>query len=106
MARPNGVILGVEESLRGEIVPGCPELLARLDLITETDDYLELTDFKTAAPSWSETQVSDAASQLLLYSELARPLADGKPIRLRFAVMSKTKVPELRFTTSGVTPSS
>jgi RecB family exonuclease len=96
-ARPNGAILGVEEPLRGEIVPGCPELLARVDLITETAEHLELTDFKTARASWNENCVSDAAPQLLLYSELAKPLADGKPVRLRFAVMSKTKIPELRF---------
>jgi putative RecB family exonuclease len=96
-ARPNGTILGVEETLRGKIVPGCPELLARLDLITETDEYLELTDFKTARSGWNESHISAAAPQLLLYSEPAKPLADGKPVRLRFAVMTKTKVPELRF---------
>jgi putative RecB family exonuclease len=34
-AHPDGVILGVEEELRGEIVPGCPDLLARVDLLME-----------------------------------------------------------------------
>jgi len=32
-ARPEGMILGVEEELRGPVLPGCPDLLARVDLI-------------------------------------------------------------------------
>jgi len=96
-ARPSGIVLGVEEELRGEVVPGCPELLARLDLVVKTREYLEITDFKTARGSWSESHVNDAAPQLLLYSELARPLADGKPVRLRFAVLCKTRFPQLTF---------
>jgi hypothetical protein len=63
----------------------------------ETTEFLEITDFKTARGSWSEGHVNDAAPQLLLYSELARPLADGKPMRLRFAVLTKTRIPELTF---------
>jgi PD-(D/E)XK nuclease superfamily len=52
-------------------------------------------DFKSARSSRSDEHVGDAASQLLLYHELAKPLADGKPVRLRFAVLTKNKVPDL-----------
>jgi len=34
-AQPKGVIIGVEEELRGEILPGCPDLLARVDLMVD-----------------------------------------------------------------------
>jgi hypothetical protein len=47
-AQPRGKILGVEEELRGRLVAGCPDLLARIDLLVETDDALVITDFKTA----------------------------------------------------------
>jgi hypothetical protein len=36
-ARPDGTIIAVEEELRGELIPGLPDLLARVDLIVETD---------------------------------------------------------------------
>jgi len=31
----------------------------------------------------------------LLYHELAKPIADGRPIKLEFAVITKTKTPEV-----------
>src|SRR5262249_21407601 len=92
---PVGTILAIEEEFRGLLIPGCPDLLARVDLIVETADALQVTDFKTARAQWTEAQVQESASQLLLYSELAKPLADGKPLRLAFAVLPKTKQPEL-----------
>lgn len=91
MAQLTGTIIGVEKELRGVLVPGCPDLLARVDLIVETDNELVVTDFKTARRSWSDAQVNDAATRLLIYHELARPLSDGKPLRLQFAVMSKPR---------------
>ena len=90
-ARPAGTILGVEEELRGPVVPGCPDLLARLDLIVDAGDALVINDFKTSRSSWSESHVTESASQLLLYHELAGGLAGGKPVRLEFAVLTKTK---------------
>src|SRR5438445_1991283 len=86
-AHPDGVILGVEEGLRGEIVPGCPDLLARVDLLIESGDALLLADFKTSRGTWGADKVEQAAPQLLRYSELAKTLADGKPLRLSFAVL-------------------
>jgi hypothetical protein len=37
-AKPEGTILGIEEELRAAIIPGCPDLLARIDLLIETED--------------------------------------------------------------------
>lgn len=95
LARPNGTILAIEEEFRANVVPGCPELLGRIDLAVETRDALEVTDFKTSRSQWSMNRVDDAAAQLLLYSELVKPLSDGKPLRLAFGVITKTKVPAL-----------
>jgi len=94
-AQPKGVILGVEEEMRGVVVPGCPDLLARLDLIVDTGSEVIVSDFKSSKSAWSDYKVEDVAPQLLLYSELVKPLADGKPIKLAFAVMTKKKMPEL-----------
>ncbi len=92
-AVPSGQIIGVEEELRGHVLPGCPDLLARLDLITETDDDVIITDLKTARARWSHQQADDAADQLLLYSELARELVPGKSMKIQFVVLTKTKQP-------------
>lgn len=95
-ANPKGTIIGVEEELRGSLLPDCPELLARVDLIVETENALVVSDFKTSKSGWSQGQVLDAAPQLLLYSEVAKELSDGKPIKLEFAVLSKAKIPFLQ----------
>jgi putative RecB family exonuclease len=94
-AHPKGVILGIEEQLRGPLIPNCPDLLARVDLIVDEGSALHVSDFKTARCSWSDYKVDDAAPQLLLYSELVKPIADGRPIKLSFTVLTKTKVPSL-----------
>jgi RecB family exonuclease len=94
-AHPDGVIIGVEEELRGEIVPGCPDFMARVDLLIDTGDEMRLLDFKTSRGGWSTDRVEEAAPQLLLYSELAKNLSDGKPLRLSFAVLTKTQLPVL-----------
>lgn len=94
-AEGDETILAVEEELRGDVVPGCPELLARVDLIIDAGPDIVVTDLKTSRSRWSVDQVDEASGQLLLYHELVRPLADGKPIRLEFAVLTKTKSPEL-----------
>ena len=90
---PHGHIIGVEEELRGNVLPGCPDLLARLDLIMETDDDVVITDLKTSRSRWSQQQVEDSADQLLLYSELVRELVPGKPLKLQFVVVTKGKQP-------------
>jgi hypothetical protein len=65
-----------------------------VDLIVDAGDELLISDFKTARCAWNDFKVEDVAPQLLLYSELVRPIADGRPIKLSFAVLTKTKVPQ------------
>lgn len=95
IADPEGRILGIEEELVGELVPGVPDLLARLDLIVETTEAITVTDFKTARSRWSQSRADEAGTQLLLYQELARELVPGKDVRLQFAVLTKGKLPEV-----------
>ena len=92
-ADTEGTVVGIEEELRGELIPGVPDLLARIDLITTTDDALVITDFKTARSRWSQDQADNSADQLLLYSELARRMMPDRDVRLRFLVLTKTKTP-------------
>jgi putative RecB family exonuclease len=95
LARPAGTITGVEETLIGELIPGLPGLLARVDLLVNSATSLDLVDFKTARTAWDVDQVLDAAGQLLLYHELVKPMAQGRPVHLSFAVFTKTKLPQL-----------
>ena len=95
LADPPGTIIGIEEELTGELLPGVPDLLARVDLLVDDGEGLMLTDLKTARSRWSNEQVQGSGGQLLLYHELAKPIADGRPIRLEFAVVTKTKTPEV-----------
>ncbi|MFL5329197.1 MAG: RecB family exonuclease [Gemmataceae bacterium] len=91
LAAPTGTIIGIEEEITGSIVPGCPDLLARLDLVIDAGDAMQLIDFKTARRPWNSETVSQSAAQLHLYGQVGRSLADGKPLRLQFAVLTKAK---------------
>lgn len=91
VAQPSGQILAVEEELRGPVVPGCPDVLGRVDLITDTGSELVISDWKTARTRWTHDQAEDASEQLLLYSELTKDFAPGKPARLEFVILTKTK---------------
>ena len=91
VATPNGTILAVEETLRGAVIPGLPDIFGKVDLIVETPSELQISDWKTSRSRWTAEQVEEAAEQLLLYSELASDFAPGKSIRIEFAVLTKTK---------------
>lgn len=91
MAKSSGTILAIEEELRGPIIPGLPDLLGRVDLIVETPSELVIQDWKTSRARWSSEQVEESTEQLLLYSALAADFAPGKPVRIEFAVLTKTK---------------
>ena len=93
LARPAGAVIAVEEELREALVPGCPDLLARIDLAVETDTELVVTDFKTSRSRWSGDQAEQSGEQLVLYGELAQRLAPAKDLRLEFGVVTKTKTP-------------
>jgi putative RecB family exonuclease len=95
LAYPQGNILAVEEEFRGTLIPGLPEMLARIDLVIETEDAIDVIDFKTARSPWSDDHVADSADQLLIYGELAKDLSEGKPLRLAFAVLTKSRIPDL-----------
>jgi CRISPR/Cas system-associated exonuclease Cas4 (RecB family) len=92
-ASVSGRVLGVEEEIRGMLVEGVPDLYGRVDLLTEDDDTLTITDVKTSRGKWSTEQVEDSGEHLLLYSKLASEIAPGKKIATRFLVLTKTKEP-------------
>ena len=72
----------MEEELRGQVSPECPDLLARVDLLVDDGEALTVLDLKTARSRWSQQQAEDSGEQLLLYGELAKDLIPGKPLRL------------------------
>jgi putative RecB family exonuclease len=90
-ASVQGRVLGVEEEIRGMLVEGVPDLLGRIDLLTEDDDTLTITDIKTSRGKWSQEQVEDSGEQLLLYSHLASEISPGKKLATRFLILTKTK---------------
>lgn len=92
-ASPEGTILAVEERLRGEIVPGLPELVGVVDLIVETGDEVVITDWKSSRARWTQDQLDDGMEQLALYGALASDFAPGKQVRTQFGVLVKTKDP-------------
>ena len=92
-ASVQGRVLGVEEEIRGMLVEGVPDLYGRVDLLTEDDDTLVVTDIKTSRGRWSQEQVEDSGEQLLLYSHLASEISLGKKVQARFLVLTKTKEP-------------
>ena len=81
--------------MQGEFVEGMPDVLARVDLAVQDGDDLVLTDFKTSRSRWTGEQAQNSAEQLLLYSDLAGRVLDGKRIQLQFAVVTKAKTPQL-----------
>ena len=96
VAQIDGTILGIEEELRAPIIPGCPDVLGRLDLLVLTDNHLRVTDFKTSRSRWTEAKIQESAPQMLLYAELVRPLAQElgvEEVRLEWVVITKTKQP-------------
>ena len=104
IAQPDGRIIGIEEELRGTLMDDVPDLLARIDLMTEADDAVVVTDLKTSRGSWSGRQLEDAGEQLLLYHALASELIPDKPVQLQFAVLTKTKTPTMDVLPVDVTP--
>ncbi|MBL8794451.1 MAG: PD-(D/E)XK nuclease family protein [Planctomycetia bacterium] len=104
LAQPEGDVIAIEEELRGVLVPGCPDLLARIDLIFETKDAVIIRDYKTARRPWSGDQAQNAAPQLFLYADLARNLAGSKPVRLEFAVLTKDRFPQVTLHPVAVDP--
>lgn len=103
LARPQGAIIGIEEEWRSPLIDGMPDLLARLDLVVDDHEELVVTDFKTSRSRWSANDVEMAAGQVLLYGEMLRQHFD-RPVRLQFAVLTKTKQPELTLHSVAMNP--
>ena len=101
LSRPAGSIVGIEEELKAPVIADCPDLLARLDLMVESEEALVVTDFKTSRGRWSSAETNASEGQLLIYHEMIRQISD-KPIRLQFAVITKTKQPDIEL--KAVTP--
>jgi len=80
-----------------------PDLLARLDLVVDGGYELMVTDFKTSRSRWSEGDVAAAEGQVLLYGTLVRQHFE-RPVRLQFAVLTKTKQPDLQLHPVTLTP--
>jgi len=92
-ANPKGTIVAVEESMRAELIARVPDVLARVDLAVQSGDDLVLTNFKTSRSRWSADQAQSQAEQLLIYTNLAGRVFDGKQVELQFAVVTKSKTP-------------
>ena len=103
-AQPAGRILAVEETLRGPVIAGLPDILGRVDLITETAEAVVIADWKTSRSRWSAAQFEDAAEQLILYTELAHDLSPGKPFQVEFVVITKSAKPVIQRERVPVTP--
>ena len=83
----------MEEEIRGMLVEGVPDLYGRVDLLTEDEDQLVITDVKTARSRWSAEQVEDSGEQLMLYAHLASEISPGKRLKTKFLIITKTKEP-------------
>jgi putative RecB family exonuclease len=101
----DGTLLGIEEEFRGLVIPGCPDLLGRLDLVILTSQVLRIIDFKTSRSTWSTDKVTESTPQMLLYAGLVQPLAHAvgaTAVRLEWIVLTKTKQPAVE--TYSITP--
>jgi CRISPR/Cas system-associated exonuclease Cas4 (RecB family) len=98
LCQPKGTIVGIEEELRVVLDPQLPDLLAKVDLVTQTDGSLHIIDFKTSRSSWNEQKAEESADQLVLYGmtlgKMSRSL--GLPVKLHFAVLTKHKAPRVQ----------
>ena len=94
-AHPVGQVVGIEEALRGSLLVDAPDVLGRLDLVIETTAEFVVIDFKTAKSKWSDAQRQDAELQAIVYKELVGQIAGGKPVRVAFVVLTKTKTPSV-----------
>ena len=98
LAKPKGVIIAVEEKLRGKLKPSLPDVVARVDAIWLDRDCLRVIDFKTSRSKWSADKVNESADQLLLYHHMAQSMSRHMdlPIKLLFGVITKGKTPAVQ----------
>jgi len=95
ISHPVGQIVGIEEQFRVVLDDALPDILAKVDLVTQTADSLHVVDLKTSRSKWSPDRAAEGAEQLLLYGCTLREMSEGVglPVRLHFAVITKAKTP-------------
>jgi putative RecB family exonuclease len=95
LAQPKGTILGVEEELRIVLDPDLPDVLAKVDLVTQTERALHVVDWKTSRSRWTEQKALESGDQLVIYGvtvgKMSRSL--GLPVNLHFGIITKAKTP-------------
>jgi putative RecB family exonuclease len=98
LATPKGTIVGVEEELTVSLDPDLPDLLAKVDLVTQTDGSLHVIDFKTSRSRWNEQKAEESGEQLILYGVTiaGMSVSMGLPVKLHFAVLTKHKTPQVQ----------
>ncbi len=98
LAEPKGTIVGIEEELRIILDPQLPDVLAKVDLVTQTDGSLHVVDFKTSRSRWTDQKARESGDQLLLYAATVGEMSEslGLPVRLHFAVLTKAKKPAVQ----------
>jgi len=91
LASPAGETIAVEETVLGVIDEQLPTVVARVDLVTVTDDVVRLVDLKTSKSSWDPIKAAENAGQLALYRLLAAcTLAEhGQRIDAEFHVLTR-----------------
>ncbi len=96
LAKPEGALIAIEETLTGQLHEDLPDLVARIDVIWQTDESTHLMDLKTSRSRWSEAKVRESADQLLLYQLLASRMAPDQELQLHFGVITKAKSPAVQ----------
>jgi len=96
LAAPDGDLIAIEETLTGRIHEDVPDLVARIDVVWQTDDSTHLMDLKTSRSRWSDAKVRESSDQLLLYQLLASRLAPNQDLRLHFGIITKAKSPAVQ----------
>jgi putative RecB family exonuclease len=95
LAEPKGIIYGIEEQITVELDPDLPDILAKVDLVTEVGRFLHVIDFKTSRSKWNEQKAQENAEQLLIYGTTMQSMSQGlgRPTKLHFAIITKAKKP-------------
>jgi hypothetical protein len=98
LAFPKGHIVGVEEQLKVALDPQLPDLLTKVDLVTQDQDTVHVTDWKTSRSRWNRQRAQENGEQLLLYGATVAPLTGTPPlpIELNFAIITKAKSPQVQ----------
>lgn len=96
---PPDKIVAVEQPLLVPLVTSHGEVLEKplvavLDLLTEVDNELLITEFKTSARKYSESEV-ESALQASCYVHAVKERYD-RPAKVNYAVLVKTKTPSFQ----------